>query len=156
MKTLTRCLFMPIRATGRFIRNCWMECPKHEKCSLLIISALLNFAFALLLLHGCAATSQGVAREQKLYAAGTNVVGIAQQIAPFLPGPISAPLGAILGGVSAALAAWNVHQQRTLSALKKQSTATKIASDFQQARSLSALDQAALAKFLALQASFNI
>ena len=156
MKTLIRSVSAPFRVAGRFVRNCWTECPKHEKCTLLVMSALLNIGLALVLLQGCASTPQGLAREQRFYAGATNVVGVAQQIAPFLPAPIGTPLGAVLGAVAAALATWNIHQQRTLSALKKQNAAAKVASDFQQARTLSALDQAALAKFLALQATANL
>ncbi len=132
---------LPARA-ARFLRNCWTECPKHEKCSMLAMSALLNLFLGFALLSGCASTSKGVAREQTVYNAATNVVGVAQQVAPFLPAPVSAPLGAILGGISAALAAWNIHQQRTLSALKKAATQATVNAQFTQARTVAALDTA--------------
>jgi hypothetical protein len=119
MKALIHRLTTPLRAAGRFVRNCWTECPKHEKCTLLVMSALLNFGLGIMLLQGCATTPKGLTREQQLYNTATNVVAAVQQVTPFLPPPVSTPVGIILGGVSAALAAWNVHQQRTLSALKK-------------------------------------
>ena len=96
------------------------------------MSAFLNLLLAICLLNGCANTPAGIAREQKTYSAATNALSVAQQIAPFLPPPVSTPVGAVLAGVSAALAAWNLHQQRTLSALRKVNAATSAAVAAQQ------------------------
>ncbi len=93
---------------------------------MLVMSGLLNFGLALLLLQGCATTPKGISREQQVYNVATNVVGSLQQAAPFLPAPVGTPVGILLGGVSAMLAAWNVHQQQALKALKKDAAATKL------------------------------
>jgi hypothetical protein len=153
MKTLFRAACSFACKPFRFIRNCWSECPKAQKCTMLMLSAVLNVVFGLLLLQGCASSPLGIAREQRVYSAGTNVVGLVQQLAPYVPAPVSAPLGLILGGVSAALAAWNLHQQRSLSALKKQSTATAVTTDFASERTQLALSHAKAALELASQAA---
>jgi hypothetical protein len=59
-----------------------------------------------------------LATEQKIYADATNIVAIADKIAPALPQPIATPVEAILGVISAALAAWNAHQQQSIAKLR--------------------------------------
>ena len=126
MKKLLHAVSYPIRRATRFVRNCWTECPKHEKCTMLLLSGLANLGLALLLMQGCASTPKGISREEKIYNVATNVVGSLQQAVPFLPAPVGAPVGIVLGGISAMLAAWNLHQQQALKVLKKDNAATEL------------------------------
>jgi hypothetical protein len=52
-------------------------------------------------------------------------------VTPFLPTPVGAPVDLVLGGVSALLALWNVHQHKTLKSLK---SVQKVRESFTQAR----------------------
>ena len=67
---------------------------------------------------GCASTQAGLNREQKIYQVATNVVGIGQQVAPSLRQPLSSAVEFALGIATAALTAWNTHQQLAIRKLK--------------------------------------
>ena len=89
-------------------------------------AALAGFAAPLLLcvllstpfLYGCATTPQGVAREQQVYQTATNLVAGVQAVTPYLPAPVQFPTEIALAAVTAALSAWNIHQQKAIKALK--------------------------------------
>jgi hypothetical protein len=89
-----------------------------NRLAILACSLYLLALVGLAALCGCARTEGGLAREQRLYQAGTNFVAAAQQVVPYLPAPVQFPTEAVLGAVSAALAAWNLHQQKTIKALR--------------------------------------
>jgi hypothetical protein len=108
----------PLKAVSRFLKHCLSDCPKSLKCGTLFASALLNLLLLSALLSGCATTKKGITEEQKVYSVATNVVAKVQAITPYLPAPIGTPVELALGAVSALLAGWNVHQQRTLKSLK--------------------------------------
>jgi len=83
-------------------------------------TVLLVFGLTALLLFtaSCAHTMQGLSREQALYRAGTNVVGQAQSLAPYLPAPVGNTVEIFLALATSALGAWNLHQQAALRQLK--------------------------------------
>jgi hypothetical protein len=58
------------------------------------------------------------AAQQRMYQAGTNFVGGLQAVTPYLPAPVQLPVEAIAGALAAALAAWNLHRQKQIKALK--------------------------------------
>jgi len=66
--------------------------------------------------------------EQQFYNTATNLVAKVQAVAPFLPAPIGTPIELVLGGISACLTAWNVHQHQTLKSLKKAVATPKLLS----------------------------
>ena len=85
----------------------------------LAILCALGAALAMLTLPtGCASTSAGLAREQAVYRAGTNVVAQAESLLPFVPAPVATPVEVVLGLISAGLGAWNLHQQKSIKKLK--------------------------------------
>ncbi len=85
---------------------------------LAIAGFLLCCAGALVLPTGCATTQPALSREQAIYRAGTNVVAQAQTLLPFVPAPVATPVEVVLGIVSAALGAWNLHQQKAIKVLR--------------------------------------
>ena len=92
--------------------------PAYAKAlGLLFILALLA-AIALAVLSGCASTLDGLQREQRLYSAGTNIVGTLQGVSPYLPQPAGYLAEAVLGAAAALLAAWNAHQQAQIRKLR--------------------------------------
>lgn len=81
---------------------------------------LLAFSLSALLLFtvSCAHTLQGLEREQGYYQTGTNIVGNLNQVAPYLPAPISNTMQIVLAIASSLLATWNLHQQGELRKLR--------------------------------------
>ena len=108
----------PVFVPWYFISRCYRATPPRARVAILFcwlyLLALLGFAA----LCGCARSEGGLAREQRFYQAGTNFVAAAQQVVPYLPAPVQLPTEAILGAVSAALAAWNLHQQKQIKLLR--------------------------------------
>lgn len=102
----------------RFVAACYRETPAPVRVRILVMAVLLGCAAALLLPTGCASTQKGIAREQTYYRAGTNIVAEARSILPFVPAPVATPMEVILGLASAALGAWNMHQQGQLKKLR--------------------------------------
>jgi len=82
------------------------------------MSILLGLMFLALLHMGCASTPAGFSREQGIYRASTNIVSGVQSLVPFMPAPVATPVEVLLGIASAALGAWNLHQQKSIKALK--------------------------------------
>jgi hypothetical protein len=101
-----------------FIFRCYRAVPARNRIAILACSLYLLTLLGIAALCGCARTEGGLAREQRMYQAGTNFMAAAQQVVPYLPAPVQFPTEAVLGAVSAALAAWNLHQQKTIKALK--------------------------------------
>jgi hypothetical protein len=128
LSAIPRSAALAAHRTRAFLRNCWRECPFQQRCGILIMSALLNVMFVFLLLQGCAHTPQGLSREQGIYRVSTNLVGHVQTLIPYLPAPVATPVELLLGAVSAGLAAWNVHQQKTLKSLKRTNGNGQVAS----------------------------
>src|SRR5262245_55434972 len=88
---------------------------------------LLAFFFlvllGLLVLSGCARTIQGLETERAWYSVGTNVVQVVRRDAlPFVPAPFQGIGEGVLALAAAGLAAWNLHQQKTLKELKNGKT----------------------------------
>ena len=108
----------PVFVLYCFICRCYRALPFRNRLAILACSLYLLVLLAVVALCGCARTEGGLAREQRMYQAGTNFVAAAQQVVPYLPMPVQLPTEAILGAVSAALAAWNLHQQRQIKALR--------------------------------------
>jgi hypothetical protein len=71
-----------------------------------------------LALSGCATTEQGVAREEVLYRAGTNMVATVQGVVPYLPPPVGSVVEGLLALATAALAAWNTHLHTQVKTLR--------------------------------------
>jgi len=67
---------------------------------------------------GCATTKSGLAQEQRIYQAATNVVADARQVVPYLPAPVSSAAETFLAIVSGLLTLWNAHQQIAIRKLK--------------------------------------
>ena len=82
------------------------------------ISAFLGLLFIAALHCGCATTRAGLTREQGIYTVSTNIVSGVQSFVPFLPAPVATPVEVLLGVASAALGAWNLHQQKSIKALR--------------------------------------
>ena len=101
-----------------FVSACFRECPFRHRCAIMAMSALLGLMFIVALHTGCASTSAGLNREQGIYRASTNVISGVQSLVPFMPAPVATPVEVILGIASAALGAWNLHQQKSIKALK--------------------------------------
>jgi hypothetical protein len=102
----------------KFVRLAWQNWPRDYLVCNLVVMAVLGAVCLVAFSPGCATTPQGLAREQAVYSAATNVVGTATTLAPYVPAPFQVPTEAILGAISAALAAWNLHQQKAIKALK--------------------------------------
>ena len=118
MKPLTRFLWQFAASPRQALRaHCDDLPPTLRVCT---ATVLLAFGLTALLLFtaSCAHTMQGLSREQALYRAGTNVVGQAQSIAPYLPAPVGNTLEIFLALATSALGAWNLHQQAALRQLK--------------------------------------
>ena len=101
-----------------FLHHCWTECPKKERCAILLSSAFLNLLLLTALIQGCASTEAGLQREQHIYDVSTNAVAHLQAIAHALPAPVATPMETILAIASAGLGIWNVHTHKTLKSLK--------------------------------------
>jgi hypothetical protein len=88
MKSLTRFAWQFAASPRQALRaHCDGLPPSLRVCT---ATVLLVFGLTALLLFtaSCAHTMQGLSREQALYRAGTNVVGQAQSLAPYLPAPV--------------------------------------------------------------------
>ena len=96
--------------------------------NIILIACLLSAVVTAgtLALSGCARTEAGLSREAALYHLATNTVAGAHQVTPYLPPPAQFPVDLALGLITAALAAWNTHQQVAIRKLKNgQGTRTK-------------------------------
>ena len=58
-----------------FLHHCWTECPKKERCAILLSSAFLNLLLLTALIQGCASTEAGLQREQHIYGCTAQFVG---------------------------------------------------------------------------------
>jgi hypothetical protein len=102
--------------SNKSARACW-----HR--SLPVLPAIGVFIFivaagaGLLALSSCATTPAGLQREQTAFSAATNIVHVAEQVAPAIPPPERALVELLLGVATAALAAWNTHLHRRLGQL---------------------------------------
>jgi hypothetical protein len=108
----------PIRALRAIPRACWKGARAEIALTALAAPLALIVFLSLPAMQGCATSPQGLAREQHLYQVGTNVVAGVQAVAPYLPAPVQFPTEIALAAVTAALSAWNIHQQKAISALK--------------------------------------
>ena len=108
----------PVFVLYCFICRCYRALPVGNRVALLACSLYLLVLLAIVALCGCARTEGGLAREQRMYQAGTNFVGGLQAVTPYLPAPVQLPVEALAGAIAAALAAWNLHQQKQIKALK--------------------------------------
>ena len=108
----------PAFVTLYFISRCCRVVPARTGVAILACSLYLLTLLAIVALCGCARTEGGLAREQRMYQAGTNFVGGLQAVTPYLPAPVQLPVEAIGGALAAALAAWNLHQQKQIKVLK--------------------------------------
>ena len=108
----------PVFVLYSFLCRCYRALPLGNRLAILAGSLYLLTLLAVVALCGCARTEGGLAREQRLYQVGTNFVMAAQQVVPYLPAPVQMPTEAILGAVSAALAAWSLHQQKQIKRLR--------------------------------------
>ena len=95
----------PAFVTLYFISQCCRAVPVRTRVAILACSLYLLTLLAIVALCGCARTEGGLAREQRMYQAGTNFVAAAQQVVPYLPAPLQLPIEAIAGALAAALAA---------------------------------------------------
>ena len=102
----------------KFVRLAWQNWPRDYLVCNLVVGAVLGVLCLVAFTPGCASTAQGLAREQGVYSAATNVVATATTLVPYVPAPFQIPAEAILGAITAALAAWNLHQQQAIKALK--------------------------------------
>ena len=97
--------------------------PAWLRSSLPVLPAIGVFIFivaagaGLLALSSCATTPAGLQREQSLFTVATNIVHVAEQVAPAIPPPERALVELLLGAATAALAAWNTHLHRRLGLL---------------------------------------
>ena len=107
-----------MRATWKLLCRCYLHTEKRRRLALVAGALYLAGLVAVVLAVGCATSPRGIAREQVWYRAGTNIVGNAQQVVPYLPPPAQVPVEALLGAATAALAAWNAHQQKQIKRLK--------------------------------------
>lgn len=79
----------------------------------------LVLVLLLLCCSSCARTEAGLAREQSIYQAGTNTVGILERyVVPLVPPPYTHMIEGVLALFGAGLAAWNLHQQRSLNQIR--------------------------------------
>jgi hypothetical protein len=101
-----------------FLSQCYRAVPVRNRVAILACSLYLLVLLAIVALCGCARTEGGLAREQRMYQAGTNFLGGLQAVTPYLPAPVQLPVEAIAGAIAAALAAWNLHQQKQIKALR--------------------------------------
>jgi hypothetical protein len=108
----------PVFVLYCFICRCYRALPVGNRVALLACSLYLLVLLAVVALCGCARTEGGLAREQRMYQAGTNFVSGLQAVTPYLPAPVQLPVEALAGAIAAALAAWNLHQQRQIKALR--------------------------------------
>jgi hypothetical protein len=107
MKTLRETLTSAYRETEVGMRH-----------SILGMIFCLSAVCVCLLLSACASSKPGLARENAIYAAGTNVVAQVHSLLPYVPAPLATPVELLLGIASAALGAWNLHQQGALKKLR--------------------------------------
>ena len=114
--------FASVRRSCRSVQAALVDHVRSLPPSLRACTAgvLLVFALSCLLTStvSCAHTKAGLAREQAMYQAGTNVVGTLQSIAPYVPAPAGQAAEIVLAVVSTLLASWNLHQQQELKKLK--------------------------------------
>ncbi len=101
-----------------FLSQCYADTPPANRRATLACILVLLLMAAALAVQSCATSPQGLAREQAIYSAATNTVGTLQTIVPYVPAPVQVPTELILAAVSAALGAWNLHQQKAIKALK--------------------------------------
>lgn len=102
----------------RFLSACYRDTPPSYRRAIAGLALLLLSFAVLLAAQGCAHTERGLSGEQAVYRAGTNVVANVQSFVPYLPPPVASTAEVVLGLATAALAAWNTHQQRQLKLLK--------------------------------------
>ena len=98
--------------------RCEIDLPPRYTRNILLAAAAALLLAAAISLTSCASTSAGLHREQVIYSAGTNAVSQLQTLVPYVPAPLNTPVEAALALATAALAFWNSHQQRAISALK--------------------------------------
>ena len=108
----------PVFVLYWFICRCYRALPVGNRLAILACSVYLLALLGMAALCGCARTEGGLAREQGMYQAGTNFVGGLQGVMPYLPAPVQWPVEAVAGALAAALAAWNLHQQKQIKALR--------------------------------------
>jgi hypothetical protein len=111
MKSLTRFAWQFAASPRQALRaHCDGLPPSLRVCT---ATVLLVFGLTALLLFtaSCAHTMQGLSREQALYRAGTNVVGQAQSLAPYLPAPVGNTVEIFLKRVKPLL---SLNRSRTL------------------------------------------
>jgi hypothetical protein len=93
--------------------------PARYVRDLVVVGLLAAVLSAVVLTPSCASTPQGLQREQTIYRYATNAVAAVQTIAPNLPAPANTAVELVLAVAAAGLAAWNAHQQRAITKLKK-------------------------------------
>jgi len=103
---------------GTFLRGCYRDTTQALRLSIVCSAAFLIVVAATLPHLGCATTPKGIANEKAMYSAATNTVATAQSIVPYIPAPFATPVEVVLGAASALLGAWNLHQQKSIKALK--------------------------------------
>ena len=107
-----------MKKIASFFANVWRETSPPHKVAIGASALFLAVLVATCLNSGCATTKSGLAREQAVYQAATNVVAATQQVAPYLPPPASNIAMYALAAISGALTAWNAHQQAATRKLK--------------------------------------
>ncbi len=99
------------------------------RSSLPVLPAIGVFIFivaagaGLLALSSCATSPAGLQREQTAFSVATNIVHVAEQVAPVIPPPERALVELLLGVATAGLAAWNTHLHRRLGQLNDNGSA---------------------------------
>ena len=114
--------FACVRRSCRRVQGAWVDhvqsLPPSLRASTAVVLLVFGLSCLLTATVSCAHTRQGLAREQAMYQAGTNVVGTLQSIVPYVPAPASQAAEIVLAVVSTLLASWNLHQQQELKKLK--------------------------------------
>lgn len=107
-----------MKKTRDFLKSVWRDTSWRHRAAIGACALLLAAMAITLALSGCASTEQGLAREEVLYRAGTNVVATVQSVAPYLPAPVGSVVEGVLALATAALAAWNTHLHTQMKSLR--------------------------------------
>jgi hypothetical protein len=100
------------------LKGVWRDTSWPHRAAIGGCVLLLGAMVTTLALSGCASTEQGIAREEVLYRAGTNVVATVQAVTPYLPPPVGSVVEGVLALATAALAAWNTHLHSQVKTLR--------------------------------------
>ena len=107
-----------MKPISRFLSACYRDTDPAHRRSIAAMLGLFLVCTLALCVPSCAHTEPGLDREQAMYRAGTNIVGTAQTIVPYLPAPAGMAAEVVLGIASGLLAAWNTRQHLEIKKLK--------------------------------------